>query len=293
MPALNAFVRTHSVSAYFALTFAVSWGGSLLAIGGAGGMLGTTPASDPRFAYALLAMLAGPSIAGILFTSLGDGGHGIREFRSRLVTWRVGLTWYAVALLTAPAAMIATLLALSFTSPAFLPGIFTSHDKATLLLVSVAVGLSAGIFEELGWTGFALPAVRRRYSVVGTGLVVGVWWSAWHLLPTVWSSRAAAGELEASVYLAATALGVFVGYLTAFRVVMVWVYEHTRSILIAMLMHLSLTTSLLALNPIGISGTHLVTYSFAFAAVMWVIAGVVALLDRRGKASQPVWRRAA
>jgi hypothetical protein len=50
------------VAVYFGLTIAISWGGTLLAIGGSG----TTPASDPRFAYALIAMLAGPSVTGVL-----------------------------------------------------------------------------------------------------------------------------------------------------------------------------------------------------------------------------------
>ena len=30
-----------------------------------------------------------------------------------------------------------------------------------------------GIFEELGWTGFAVPTMRQRYGVLGTGLIVG------------------------------------------------------------------------------------------------------------------------
>ena len=34
---------------------------------------------------------------------------------------------------------------------------------------------------------------------------------------------------------------------------------------------------LLILNPLGISGAHLVAYSFALAAAIWVVAGVVAL----------------
>jgi membrane protease YdiL (CAAX protease family) len=129
-----------------------------------------------------------------------------------LLTWCVGAGWYAVALLTAPLLMAATLLTLSLSSPAFLPGIFTSDDKASLLLVGLAVGLSAGVFEEPGWTGLAIPTLRRRYGVLATGLIVGVWWSAWHLLPNIWSSRAASGELAVSVFLSATAVSVFVGY---------------------------------------------------------------------------------
>ena len=32
-----------------------------------------------------------------------------------------------------------------------------------------------GFFEELGWTGFAIPTLMRlRYGVLGTGLIVGV-----------------------------------------------------------------------------------------------------------------------
>jgi membrane protease YdiL (CAAX protease family) len=32
-----------------------------------------------------------------------------------------------------------------------------------------------------------------------------------------------------------------IGYLTAFRVLMVWVYERTRSVFVAILMHISVT----------------------------------------------------
>jgi membrane protease YdiL (CAAX protease family) len=177
--------------------------------------------------------------------------------------------------------MITTLLALSAASPAFVPGIFTTNDRPTLLLVGLAVGLSAGIFEELGWTGFAIPRLRRRYSVLTTGLIVGVLWSAWHLLPNVWSARAAAGDLAMPLYAAGTAAGVFVGYLTAFRVLMVWCYEHTQSVFVAMLMHVSLTASLLLFNPLGISGAHLQVFSFAFAAAVWLVVAVVALRSGR------------
>jgi CAAX protease family protein len=184
--------------------------------------------------------------------------------------------------------MTMTLLALSSASQAFLPGIFTSDDRGSLLLVSVAVGLSAGIFEELGWTGFAIPALRRRHGVFATGLIVGILWSAWHLLPNVWESRAASGELGMPLYFAGTAVGVFVGYLTAFRVLMVWFYDHTQSLFVAMVMHVSLTASLLTLSPFGISGTNLVVFSFAFAAAVWVVVFVIASRSRRYLERRPL-----
>jgi hypothetical protein len=123
-------------------------------------------------------------------------------------------------------------------------------------------------------------------------LIVGIWWSAWHLLPNVWSRDAAYGELAVSVFLAATAFGIFVGYLTAFRILMVWVYERTESLFVAMLMHVSITASLLILNPLNISGVHLLAYSFALAAVVWVVVGVVAVVSTGQHLSPSLRRRA-
>ncbi len=90
-----------------------------------------------------------------------------------MLRWRVGARWYAVALLTAPLSMIAVLLAPSLTSPEFLPCIFTTSGKPTLLLMGIAGGLMAGIFEELGWTGFAIPRTRLAHGILAMGLIVG------------------------------------------------------------------------------------------------------------------------
>jgi membrane protease YdiL (CAAX protease family) len=283
---LRALVRRHAVAAYFTLTFAVSWSGALLVIGSSD-MAGTTPGSDPRFPYALLAMLAGPSLAGLVTTAVVHGRPGLGEVLRRLTTWRVSPRWYAVALLTAPMVMGATLLGLSLRSPAFVPGIIASDDRLSLLMVSLAVGLSAGLVEELGWTGFATPEMRRRGGVPATGFVLGLWWSAWHLLPNYWSRAAASGDLGGSIYMAASAIGIVVGYLTAFRVLMVWVYERTGSLLVSMLMHVSLTASLLVLNPTGLAGLDLQVYSFVLAAALWVVVAAVTV-PRRARAVLPL-----
>lgn len=289
---MKTFICEHPVRVYFALTFAISWGAAFIAIGGTGGMQGTTPASDPRFAYALIAMLAGPSLSGLLLTALVSGSAGLRQFLSRLLKWRVDATSYAVGVLIAPLVMTATLLVLSIASPAFIPGIVTSDQRAFLVAVSLAVGWSAGIFEELGWTGFAIPTLRQRHGVLATGLIVGIWWSAWHLFPLIWARQAASGDLAMPAYVAATIVGVFVGYWTVFRVLMVWIYDRTKSIFVGILMHLSITTSLLTLNPLGISGANLQLYSFALAAATWIAAGVITV-GMRGQSRDPFLERAA
>jgi len=175
MTAIKAFIERHSVTTYFALTFVISWGGILIVVG-PGGIPGTREEFERLLPVVILAMLAGPSVAGILLTGLVHGRTAFRELLSQLLKWQVSARWYAFALLTAPLLFTAIPLALSLLFPEFLPGIFTTDDKASLLLLGIAAGLGAGIFEELGWTGFDIPRLRLRYGVLPTGLIVGVLW---------------------------------------------------------------------------------------------------------------------
>lgn len=139
--------------------------------------------------------------------------------------------------------MTAILLALSLTSPIFLPAILTTSDKAALLLTGLASAVMVGVLEELGWTGFAIPHLRLRYSVLATGLMVGVLWGAWHFL-VFWDS----GSFSSSLLLALLVARLF-SWLPAYRVLMVWLYDRTGSLLLPMLMHASLVATQLILLP--------------------------------------------
>lgn len=289
MTTSQAFIMKHPVLTYFVLTFAISWSGVLFVIGGPGGIPGTVAQSDPLFPSVYLAMLAGPSVAGMLWTGLVYRRTGLREFLSRLIKWRVGTRWYAVALLTAPLLATAVLLVLSLLSPEFLPEIFTTNDKATLVLFGLAVGLGAGFFEELGWTGFAVSGLRLRYGVLTTGLIVGALWAAWHVLAVVWGIGSSSGTLPLAFFVP---LDLF-SFLPVYRVLMVWVDDRTASLLVAMVMHASLTASMLILGPQGISGVALLTYDLVLAAALWILVAAVAVVNSGQLSRQPLRRRAA
>ena len=64
MTSIKGFIAGNPVAAYFALTSAISWGGVLLVIGGPAGTTGK-PQDNPLFPFAVLAMLAGPSVTGL------------------------------------------------------------------------------------------------------------------------------------------------------------------------------------------------------------------------------------
>ena len=233
---IMAFIQRHPVLAYSALTFAISWGGFLLVVGGPGGFPATPEQFEALMPLAVLAMLAGPSVAGLLVTGVVSGRAGYRELRSRLVRWRVGARWYALSLLFAPLLYLALLLPLSQLSAAFVPGILASDANASMLVLGVAIALGAGLLEELGWTGFAVPMLRRRYGVLATGLVVGALWAAWHWLGQLWAPAAASGVSSVALLLVDPLL-----YMVGYRVLMVWVYDRTQSLPVAVVMHTSLT----------------------------------------------------
>jgi uncharacterized protein len=287
MTTIKAFIKRHPMLTYFALTFIISWGGILIVVGPGGIPATNKEQIDRLFPIAILAMVAGPSVAGIVLTDLLYGRAGLREFGSRLLRWRVDARWYAVALLTAPLVFTAVLLTLSLISSGFLPSILTSDNKASVLLMGIFAGLMAGIFEELGWTGFAVPTLRMRYGVLGTGLIVGLTWAVWHLLVTFWATGTISGEFALASYL----LDPFL-FLVAFRVLMVWVYDRSGSLLVAILMHTSLTASTLILGA-GIAGVPLVIFDLIWAAALWAVVAAVAVVNGGHLSQQALRRRVA
>jgi membrane protease YdiL (CAAX protease family) len=265
---VNDLVKRYPAPIYFILTFIISWSAILIAAGPSG-----LPATVDQIVVLGMAALLGPSVAGILMTGLASGREGLHQLVSRLLRWRVGARWYGVALLVAPLSATAVLLALSLFSPEFLPGIFTSDDKATLLLTGIIAGLGVGLLEELGWTGFAIPRMRLRYSVLATGLIVGLLWGAWHFT-LFWESDSFSGAFPFALLLARLFF-----WLPAYRVLMVWVYDHTESLLVAILMHASLVATVMIIEP-PMTGDELLIYILGRGAVLWVIVAAVTVRNR-------------
>jgi membrane protease YdiL (CAAX protease family) len=265
---LKLFIRTRPVLAYCILTFAISWGVILILVGPGG-----VPVNKD-FLERGQAMLLAPAAAGILLTGLTSGRAGLRDILSRLLRWRVSPYWYAVSILTAPLLGTTVLLALSPFCRDLVPGILTSADKGSLLVSSVAVGLAVGFFEELGWTAFAVPRLRLRYGVLTTGLILGVLWGAWHFL-MFWESDSFSGALPLALL-----LGRLFSWRPCYRVLMVWIYDRTGSLLIAILMHSSLMVSMVVVDP-PLTGTDLFTLMLPRAVILWVVVAVAAIAQRR------------
>lgn len=279
----KAYLNRYPILAYFVLTFAISWGSVLVIIGGPAAIPGTSEQTAALFPAVFLATIAGPSLASLLLIGMVDGRAGYRKLGARLRHWRVGVRWYAVALLTGPVTVLGTLLALSLGSSAFLPGFLRASDASTVTgthgmpLGAVAgVAIIAGLLEELGWTGFAIPRLSRRFGFVATGLIVGVLWGAWHFVSNIWASGTSSGPIPLALFLSA----LLFSFLPPFRVLLVWVYVQTESLLIAVLMHASLVTFWLSFTPPGITGPSLVIWYLAWAALLWALVAAISVISR-------------
>lgn len=282
---IKAFIEKHPVLTYYALVFAISWGGILMLVA-PGGIPGEPEDVARLFPFTLAALFAGPSVAGVVMTALVSGRSGLRELLARLGRWRVGAAWWAAALLTGPVLVAAVLFGLSLYSPDFVPGLLTTEDKLGLLIFGLGWGLvGGGLLEELGWTGFAVPTLRRRYSALTTGLIVGLLWGTWHVLIAVWASRGLAGEASLMGFIAGFLAFYFVA-LPAYRVLMVWLYDHTASLLLAMLMHAVLSASTIVLQPVSAHGQF--TWNVLLGAALWAVVAVVARVRRGELPRRPV-----
>jgi membrane protease YdiL (CAAX protease family) len=269
------------VAAYYVFAFGVSWSSVAAVLAASGGLSDVRAQDNPLFPLALVGMLAGPSASSLVLTAWLDGRNGLRELRHRLRPTRLPAAWYALALLSAPIASLIVIGLLRGLSPGMAPAIAAADGQAATLLFGAGVALLAGTAEELGWTGFVTPRLRRRHGVLTTGAIVGLLWSAWHVPVVAWGMGGRNGEIPLPLFIAIDALG----GLPAFRVLMVWVYERSENVTLAVLMHASLTASTLILAP-AVTGQALLIYGVVSAALYWAMFAALAVRWSGGAAAR-------
>jgi membrane protease YdiL (CAAX protease family) len=285
---MKNLVMKYPVATYYIITLLISWGGLILLIGGPEKI--TSQPTNAPFLPLYLITVAGPIISGVLLTGLYHGKKGYRDLFSRLFKWRIHVKWYAIALLIAPLTVFAALFALSLFSPVFLPGIFDSGknpvasafglpegNKITLVLFVFMLGLFNGFVEELGWTGFATPRLILNQNKIKAGIYLGIMWGLWHLLSNYLGSAAEAGSVSLLLYLPV----MLFSFLPPFRILMIWVYRHTGSLLIAVLMHASLDMFWMLSMPVAITGKERVIWYALWAVVLWSLVAIISITSHR------------
>ncbi len=266
------WLRRHPLLGYYAAAYAISWGGILIVIGANGFDVVHLRAMDTGIIF--VAMLLGPSVAGLAMTAVLEGRAALSLLKLSLLRWRVRVRWYALALLTMPVLLVSVL----WSTSALVDAAFAPRFQWQLF----AIGLIAGSFEEIGWTGFATKRLLARQRLFIAGLSLGLVWALWHMLVDYrqnFNTLGAAWLLEFAV--------VYVAALTAYRMLMTWVYVNTQSLLLAVLMHASYTGWLFVLYPAAPVGQGMV-WQTTFAVAMWVVVALVVAGNARRWCRSPV-----
>jgi len=197
VPLVSGWARRWPITTFYLLTLAVSW------------PLGLLP--------------PGPSIAAVAVAALIDGRGEVGALLRRVTVWRVGVRWYLVALL-GPVALLAAATVVNVLAGAQVAteGPLVDWLELGKLFGVQVVGVIAGAWEELGWRGYALPRLLKRFSPLVASLGVGVLWAAWHI-PLFMSGELPWADAAAIVVLSILFTAVFV--------------RTKQSVLIAFLMH--------------------------------------------------------
>jgi uncharacterized protein len=251
MSLLSSMVKQRPLITFFVLTYALSWLAWPL---WASGLYPIAPV----FSFA-------PFLAALVVLAVTRGKGGVGGLLRRMVRWRVGIRWYAVALLlpaglTLAATVLNVLLGARAPSAADLSG-------WTGLLPGFAVALLipglGGAWEEPGWRGFALPRLQAGRSALFAALILGVLIAAWHLPLMV------VGDVHWSDTVS------IMGAVIVFN----WVFNNANgSVLIIMMMHA--TNNAVSGSFFGpmFSGADSVRQGWLLAAVWCAVAIVVVIL---------------
>lgn len=254
-----ATISRYPVVSYFALTFVISWAGALAVA--APQLVRHQPLPKMTGILMFPVMLLGPSLAGIVLTRIVDGKDGLQDLFSRMFLARVPAGWYT-ALLIPPVLVLTVLFFLeSFVSLVFAPNHF---------FMGILFGIPAGFLEEIGWTGYAFPKMRSESDGLGPSVLLGMLWALWHLPVINYLGTATPhGSYWLPFFLA------FGLAMTAMRVLIAWIYTNTKSVLLAQLMHVSSTGSLVLLSPARVTPAQEAMWYALYGTVLWIVVGIV------------------
>ena len=220
---MSAFVKKYPTISFFVLSMIF---GTAVSLTVATGLL-------PPVAAQLGAISS--SLAAIILVVVEGRKGGLRELLGRFLIWRVGIQWWAFALLFTIIPSVAALYLFDLLGGppvdwSGLPPLYTVVP--TFIILTVA----AGIGEEFGWRGFLLPRLQTRHNALISSLIVGVIWAIWHI-PLFFIKGTGQYDIQSQGGLLPAILGYSI-FVIFSSIQFTWVFNNTKgSVLLAAVMH--------------------------------------------------------
>lgn len=253
---------------YFALTFLWTW-----VFWWAAALLGVEfPEPTALLLYALGGI--GPALMASALVYRGYSQESLGQFWLRAVDpRRIPGAWYLLILAAAIAPPLVAKLAPSGRAD-------EAGATAGAAVAIFIVGVLAGLVEEPGWRGYALDRLQSLYSALNASLVLGVIWALWHLplffIVGTYQNLLGPGSWQFWLF--------FVAVLPV-SVISTWVYNNTRSSVLAVILLHSFGNA--ASELLSLEGAEQVV-AFAVGLILAVLVAI--LWGSRTLAREPVWK---
>lgn len=240
MGAVGRVIGGHPLTFFVLLAYALSWWSIPFAEGGL--------------------LPHGPALAALVVVALVRGRSGLREWFRRITSGRGGWYW-----LVGPGLVLAYLsLALGLAWLLGAAPTDTTH-LGSIPATLVVLLLLGGMWEEPGWTGYALPLLQDRYANRPLGLLL----ASLHL-----------GAIRAVWHLPLAILGAIpwydvVFFAIAFQFLISWLYNRSGSVPVVMLFHLTSNVVGGAVLVPLFTGAERTRFYVLFIAMAWLLALVL------------------
>jgi len=253
MNRITSLMKQHPITAFFILTFILSWG--LGAVVNA--LFSITDSIILILPFAILS--AGPLVSALVVSAVIGGKSAVVALLRKFTIWRVGLRWYVIALFLLPAlALAAIYLNVLLGAPAPTVAAFgTWSGMLGAFALRLVFPWDGPMLEELGWRGFAQERMQKLYTPLTANLILG-------LLVTLWHFQYIPSGDYAWIFIPGT---------IASTILYGWVYNGTGgSVLLTLIMHA--TEPLLWVSFTGVYETR----AMGIRVIIYVVTATIVVL---------------
>jgi membrane protease YdiL (CAAX protease family) len=256
-------LQTNKALQFIALTYFITWAVYI--------PLALTVHSETKFIlprWVQVTSTLSPGIAAIALTIIMQGKKGLKKLLMKIIQWQTNIKWYLFAIMITAVCVMPSLMLYHFVL----------HQKLNLqewylpiILFFIYLPFSP-LWEEIGWRGFLLPLLQKRYNPLVAASILGLIWGIWHI--PIYLTLNPEGS-KTALFLVYFILGAI-----PVTVLFTWLYNSTKgSLLLTIIFHASLNAifSLFAQLPAG------ELLPFIFTMIFFAFFALIVCLTTKGQ----------
>lgn len=166
-----------------------------------------------------------PSIAASILIYQEEGTIGIKDLLKRIFDFSKikQKNWYVPVILLMPIIYLLIYGVMQLLKLPLPVGVEIPFLENALISVAAFIGATG---EEVGWSGYAVDALQKRWDALTTAIIIGLVWAVWHYPSIIQQGHGL-------IWIAWATLGT-----VSVRILIVWLYNNTgKSVFVCILFH--------------------------------------------------------